>query len=67
MMKRKIAKGLTQFTAYFTTAVYLLAVPATFFLVGGDALLPYETVACLTLSGFMFTKSAYTVRGLMKL
>lgn len=56
-------KSMGKFTFYFTTAVYLLAVPFLYFFKGPvDALLPYEAGLCVSLSaanGFIAVKNAW--------
>lgn len=43
-------KSIGKFGFHFATAIYLLAVPISFLLKGGDALLPYEAALCTGLS-----------------
>lgn len=59
---RERIKSLGRFGFYFTTAVYLLALPVYAFLRGGDALLPYEAGLCTALStinGGLAARSAW--------
>lgn len=58
----KNLRSLGKFAFHFTTAIYLLAVPATLLFKGGDWMLPYEAGFCTflsTINGGLAAKHAW--------